>query len=112
MVTWFRETKARHGEMHCAWAYRDRADQELAFVQRKSNAHYPFGPHNRVNSITQEPESKALDIFQIDPSGKAIFDPMFCAKINAENEAAGVPIQWGGKFTKLGDYDHFQLADT
>ena len=104
---WFRAIKKRYPNVHISWAWRGPADQEAAFRDGKSNAHFGQSPHN--NEKDGKPYRLALDLFQIDEDGVARFSGVFCAKVNEENEANREPIQWGGKFKHLGDADHFQI---
>lgn len=110
LISWFHKRKETHPNMHVSWAYRGREDQEKAFQDGASLLHFPNSAHNHsfVDGKGQEwRDSMALDIFQI-KDGKAVFDPIFCARLNDENEKAGIKMIWGGKFKKLGDSGHFQ----
>lgn len=108
---WFRDVKSRHANIHISWSYRDQASQEQAFSDGASGLHYPKSAHNHTG-VQGEPLSLALDVFQIDDLGRAKFDPIFCARINDENEKAGIQMLWGGTFKDLGDSGHFQLTDS
>lgn len=108
LVKWFQDLKSRHPDVHVSWSYRDQASQEKAFSDGATKLHYPLSAHN--HSVQGEPQALALDIFQIDDSGRGKWDPVFCAKVNAENEAAAIPLKWGGLWKSLGDCDHFQIA--
>lgn len=105
---WFRRLKGRYQNVHISWSYRGAEDQEKAFVEGKTRAHFGQSPHNHQRDA--KPYSLALDIFQIDEDGTARFSGVFCAKVNAENEANKEHIIWGGKFKDLGDADHFQVS--
>ncbi len=106
---WFKRKKAKYPNIHVSWAYRDAEDQMKAFLAGTSRLQYPDSPHNKLNQLTQKPESLALDVFQIDEDGIGRFSPKFYLLLNAENEMDNEPILWGGKFKTLGDYDHYQL---
>lgn len=99
---WFRKVKSKYPSIHISWSYRDQASQEQAFAEGKTHAHFPHSPHNQMPSL-------AIDIFQINDKGQAIFDPIFCAKIAEEARQDEDPILWGGIFKSLGDNDHFQF---
>lgn len=105
---WFRDLKSRHENVHISWSYRDQTSQEKAFSDGASKLHYPDSAHNKTEA--DAPHAMALDIFQIDDSGKAVFDPVFCAKVNQESLDLGYALKWGGQWKSLGDSDHFQLA--
>lgn len=72
----------------------------------KSRELFPNSKHNFT--IDGQPHSLALDIFQL-ISGKAIFNPTFCADLYAWSLAQGYQLTWGGTFKGLHDLDHFQL---
>lgn len=110
MRDWFHRVKAKYENVHCSCSHRDAASQEQAYVDHKTHAHFPDSPHNRSNPDTKEPESYALDIFQIDEDGVARFSPKFYMMIAKEARDAKEPIKWGGDFRTLGDYDHFQYV--
>jgi hypothetical protein len=107
MRSWFHQIKNFYPTCHVSWAWRGKEDQEAAFKEGKSKDHWPQSPHNRID-IFGKPESHALDLFQL-IDGKAIFDPVFCAKIAAYSESLNLPVFWGGKFKNLGDFDHYQV---
>lgn len=97
--TWFRDLKSRNPSVHVSWAFRDEASQEQAFTDGKTKLHFPGSAHNKTPAM-------AVDIFQIDDTGKAIWDPVFCAKVAQESPS----LKWGGSWKSLGDNDHFELA--
>lgn len=101
---WFNDLKGRHPNVHIDCSYRDEAAQDLAFQTKKSNLQWPKSAHNKLPSW-------AVDIFQIDDTGKAIFDPIFCAKVSQESLDLGYQLRWGGTFKALGDNDHFELVN-
>jgi hypothetical protein len=101
LVEWFHDLKIRNPSCHVSWSYRDQASQEDAFATGHTRLHFPQSAHNKM-------PSEALDIFQINDQGQAIFDPIFCAKVAQEIRDAKLPIIWGGTFKSLGDNDHFQ----
>ncbi len=107
MAAWFRKIKVLFPDAHISWAWRGKADQEACFNAGTSAVHWPNSSHNRVN-IEGHPESYALDLFQL-IDGKAVFDPIFYAKVNAYNTAHKEPIFWGQVWISLGDACHFQF---
>ena len=108
LQSWYRRHKVRNPNSHISWAYRGKDDQEQFFKEGKTRCHFPDSPHNHLDEKSQ-PESLALDLFQIDEDGNARFSPKWYAKVNAENEADKEPIIWGGTFKSIGDGDHYQL---
>lgn len=107
LAEWYRGVKARHPDAHISWAFRGKADQNRFFADGASKAPWPLSKHNHEKD--GKPCSLALDLFQI-RDGRAIFDPVFGAKVNAENQAAGLKLVWGGTFKRLGDAGHFEMA--
>lgn len=108
LVTWMRQLRSRYPSAHCSTAYRNKEDQEMAYSEGKSHRHYPDSAHNKTPAM-------ALDIFQLNDHGQAVFDPVFCARVASENISNGWHLIWGGHFKSLGDYDHFEYnphADT
>lgn len=103
---WFRELKKRYPNAHISWGWRGHDDQERFFLEGKTKLHFPNSPHNLVRD--GKPCSMALDLFLINEDGEATFPPLWYAKVNLENEAARLPILWGGKWKTLGDGDHFE----
>lgn len=99
----FLAVKSEHNDIHCSWVHRDKSDQEAAFASGESKLHYPNSKHNLM-------PSEAVDIFQIDDNGRAVFDGKFCAGINKRAEELGFKLRWGGSFHDLGDSGHFEKA--
>lgn len=104
LSNWYRtKVKMNWKDAHISWAYRDEASQEEAFLDGKTKLHYPNSAHNQT-------PARALDLFQLSPDGKAVFDPGFYYAVNEMNEKEDTQIKWGGKFKTLGDLDHFELV--
>lgn len=95
----FRLAKAKYPDLHVSWAYRDQASQDQAFTDGKSKLKFPDSAHNKTPSL-------AIDLFQIDEQGLAVFDGVRMAKVCEE---FGQGIKWGGQWRSLGDSDHFEL---
>lgn len=109
IADWYRtKVKPTFKDAHISWSYRGKDDQEQAFADGKSKLHYPNSQHNKTDS-SGNPQSTALDLFEIDDSGQAIFNPKFYAQINAMNVDQKLGIAWGHIFKSLGDDDHFAL---
>ena len=100
---WFKtHVKPKYPDAHVSWAHRNKDDQERAFADGHTILHYPHSKHNQLPSL-------AIDLFEIDDSGAAVWNPKFFLDLNADTELLGVPILWGGRFKKIGDADHFEL---
>jgi hypothetical protein len=108
ITMWFHWAKTKHPDLHVSWSYRNQAEQTQAVSNGASRLNYPDSAHNKTDA-NGNPCSLALDVFQINDAGQAVFDPIFCAKLDAESEAAGYIIKWGGNFRSLGDNDHFEI---
>jgi hypothetical protein len=103
----FREKKKKYSNLHVSWSFRNKVEQEQAYLDGKTRAHFPKSPHNKMKD--GKPCAEALDLFQIDEDGVARFSPLFYVKLSHECEEDKLPIVWGGNFKKLHDYDHFEL---
>lgn len=103
IAEFFYFVKARDPSAHCSWVHRGKEDQEKAFKERKSMARFGQSKHNLL-------PAEAIDLFQINEEGRAVFDPIWCAKINKAAIEAGYELRWGGHFKKLGDAGHFETT--
>jgi hypothetical protein len=99
---WFNEMKSKNHTLHCSWVFRDEASQNAAFANGDSKLNWPRSKHNKL-------PAEAIDVFQIRPDGRAAFDPIFCATLNAVSIKRGYKLRWGGSFKSLGDSGHFEL---
>lgn len=106
---WFHDRKVDHPNIHIAWAYRGKEDQEKLFNEGKTHAHYPNSKHN-VCDKDGKPCAEALDLFQL-INGQAVFDRLFYATLAAKCAKELMDVCWGGNFKSLGDYDHFQYHE-
>lgn len=109
LVDFAHAAKKIYPDLHISWSYRDQSSQEQAFSEGKTRLHYPKSAHNHV--VDGKPLSLAIDIFQIDDSGKPKWDPVFCAKLNDWQKSEGLDLKWGGEWKSLGDNDHFQVEE-
>lgn len=106
IAAWFRDkVKAKFQDCHVSWSYRGSDDQEQAFLDGKSELHFPLSPHNKSDD-QGNPCSLALDLFELDYNGQARWAWAYFRSI-AEVEAEAV--FWGGQWPHLGDADHFEL---
>lgn len=99
---WFKFQKGKFPSMHVSWAHRDEASQGQAFSDGDSKLQWPNSKHNLL-------PSQALDVFQINEQKQAVFDPIFCAKLNDDSKKSGYTLRWGGEFKTLGDSGHFEM---
>lgn len=100
LADWFHRAKVLFPDIHVSWSFRDQAAQQLAFTSGKSKLPWPRSKHNQM-------PSQAIDLFQIDHNGHAIFDPVLMAKV-FNTFPRGV--RWGGTFA-IRDNDHFELLE-
>ena len=101
LAGWFHWAKSSHPDLHVSWSNRDQASQESAFIAGTTKLHFPNSAHNSL-------PSKALDVFQINDQGQAIWDRSFLSALNDETKAAGYTLRWGGQWPTLGDSDHWE----
>ena len=84
---------------------RSKVDQDLAVAQGKSRTPYPTSKHNTLPSRAVDIAPYPIDWNDIERF-KALNEVMqSCA------EKRGIKLNWGGNFTKLKDYDHWELSD-
>lgn len=105
---WVDHIRHSHVDAHVSWTFRDEASQNEAFMNGRSKLKWPNSPHNHKN-MNDKPESRAFDLFQLSPEGKALWPLEFFEEIAMELKAIPAPLKWGGAFTKF-DYDHFELV--
>jgi peptidoglycan LD-endopeptidase CwlK len=108
LQSWFRRVKSMHPSVHISCAWRNQEDQEKAYNEGKSKAHYPNSPHNFM--IGDKPCSLALDLFQIDADGMARFSWKFYELVAKESAEQDFEVVWGGTFKSLRDGPHYQLS--
>lgn len=84
--------------------YRCKEDQDLACAAGKSKAAWPTSLHNCQ-------PSKAVDVAPWPIRWEDIDGfRLFAAYVKERAAALGIGIRWGGDFTNLKDYDHFELT--
>jgi hypothetical protein len=110
LVRWYLAKKSSYINLHISYAWRSKEDQDRAYSEHKSLVKWPKSKHNFVRS-DGTPESRALDLFQIDEDYCARFSPSFMSKLNDENKKESLAIRWGGDFKGLNDYCHFEIWD-
>jgi peptidoglycan L-alanyl-D-glutamate endopeptidase CwlK len=86
-------------------AQRGRAEQEHAYQNKTSRAHFGQSAHNFKPAV-------ALDIFP-KPVQFSKWQPyqMFAKEFLSTARKLGIAITWGGSWTKIKDGPHFELSD-
>jgi len=108
LAAWFWDMKLKFPQLHIAWSYRGEADQHADFLSGKSKLDYPNSKHN--NTLNGKPYSLALDVFTLDDSGAAHFNPDFYEELNEITQQEGVyKVTWGGSWVTFKDMDHFEI---
>ena len=106
LVKWYLEkVKPRFADAHISWSFRDKDSQEQAFLDGKSKLHFPNSKHNQVPAL-------ALDLFQLDIHGLALWRWGYFRDISDMAAVDADPILWGGLWKSIGDSDHFQLKQS
>lgn len=92
-------------ETDCAviCGYRNRAEQEKAYMSGKSRAKYGQSKHNLKPSMAVDVVPIPLDWNNIESFEK------LGNKIMEKASLLGIKIRWGRDFSKLKDYPHFEL---
>lgn len=103
LQSFFYQLKDVYEDAHISHGFRDIADQNAAFASGASKLQWPNSKHNKL-------PSEAIDIFQINENGKAVFDPRFCHEAYKLSIKLGFKFRWGGQFKTLGDFGHFELV--
>jgi peptidoglycan LD-endopeptidase CwlK len=89
--------------------HRGREKQDAAFAAGLSMKKYPNGLHNTWPSLAADFIYLSFDgsdkAWMDDAKFEAVFSVM-----EAEAEALGIKLQWGGAWKKLHDTDHVQLV--
>lgn len=96
-------------DVHICQGFRDEAAQHADFLAGKSKLDWPRSAHNNMENGT--PSSEAVDLFILDPQGKAEFPVSRYQEINDQIVLAGQKIVWGGSWVTFKDLDHFQNED-
>ena len=84
--------------------YRGEADQNLVCAAGKSNAPWPTSKHNCQPSHAVDAAPYPVDWADINRFRE------FGSFVKGRAAELGIAIRWGGDFTTLKDYDHFELA--
>lgn len=111
LQAWFLLRKAQNQELHIAWSFRNRNEQNAAYAAGETKYIWPTSKHNRTTS-GGIPLSDALDLFfqDIHGVGRWPFDEF--KKVSDESKADNAPILWGHDFkTNPEDEDHFERTD-
>lgn len=103
--SWFGRARVQFPNVHISWSYRNKADQQKAYDDGLSRKQYPDSAHNHTRF--SEPYSLALDLFQLSPEDRAIYDMAFYTEVAQWCVSHDEPIIWGGNYKTFKDYDHF-----
>ncbi len=83
--------------------HRGKEDQEHAYLVGASNANWPDSRHNSTPSEAVDLVPAHLDWDNIEAFRQ------LNTVVQSVAAELGLDIEWGGDFTKLKDYDHWQL---
>jgi hypothetical protein len=101
---WHREHRPSTGlSVKLSATFRDKADQDRAVAEGKSNAPFPQSLHNYNPAY-------AFDVFFVDAAGKADWD--FAAFRTFGTKAKSLGLVWGGDWVGLVDGPHIQMPMT
>ncbi len=100
-------------DCHISIGFRSEKDQEAALQQHLTHAPWPLSKHNKIDDKSQ-PCSWAIDVFRLGDDGKAYFEKSYFEQIwdfinSLQIQAGDSEMYWGGLFTTLKDFDHFEL---
>ena len=98
----FKALKAEFQDLHTCCVYRGEEEQNAAFRRGSSRKRFGESAHNSI-------PSKAMDLFQIDAKGEAVFDRKYYEKLYSRAKALGFKFVWGGNYITLRDSPHFQV---
>lgn len=103
---WLWIVRSEHPDAHISCGFRGPADQEKAYMEKKSQKHWPDSKHNKMEDGL--PCAEAMDFFRLDDAGIAHWENKFFAELNDTFEKNNAPLEWGGSWTWK-DRPHFQL---
>lgn len=106
-VLW-KTLKSEFPTVHISTTFRSEKDQEVAFQQGRSRLHWDASDHNRMDSSGKEC-SRAIDLFEINKDGVAIWSHSQFFKIAEWLERNDYPVGSGIRWTKFKDGPHFFL---
>lgn len=109
---WFEIISDNFRDCHIAIGFRGKADQEVALQNHLTHAPWPKSKHNRMDG--NNPSSWAIDVFRLGVDGKAYFEEHYFEDIwilidKIQTGAGDQEMYWGGLFSNLKDFDHFEL---
>lgn len=109
VVEWFNTVvKPAHQDAHISCTWRNKQDQELAFLNGASQLHWPLSDHNKTDD-QGNPCALAVDLFELDFNSVARLSWKFFKTIADETEKSTFKIKWGGYYKTLGDAAHFGI---
>lgn len=98
----------KHRDCKVLCGHRGKEDQEKAFVERKTKAHYGQSNHNYFPSL-------AIDVMPWYPTephirwGELNELREFANFVQGVAVGMDIPIKWGGEFAKFFDGPHYEL---
>jgi len=99
---WFYAVRSIHIDAHVSCAFRNEIDQNAAFNNGFSKVKWPKSAHNKI-------PSRAIDLFQLNENGKALWDGVWFARLWAKCQHKD--LIWGGSWKTFKDAPHFQLVE-
>lgn len=108
LVDWFTWLKTIFPDVHIAHSFRNEFEQFRLYNEGKSKLKFPNSKHNYIDP-NGRPCSRALDIFML-IGGEALFSKPFYQFVWEITQKHSFPMEWGGNFKSLSDYNHFELS--
>lgn len=99
------EEVSRRTPIFVLCGFRNKVDQDKAFVEKKSKAPWPKSAHNSTPSMAVDIGPDPLDYLNL----KAFMALAIIVKAVAKEMNIG--IRWGGEFKSLKDYVHWELLE-
>lgn len=83
--------------------FRNKQEQDKAFIDKKSTLKWPYSKHNTNPSMAVDICPVPVNFLDIESFKKLSVVVRECA------EQLGIKVRWGGDFTRLKDYVHWEL---
>lgn len=101
LARWVNVFRSTHPDAHVSCGYRGEAEQEQAFKDHFSHAHFGQSAHNT------EP-ARAVDMFRITQAGGATFEAPWYREVMAPVVRAS-GLVWGGDWKSIKDMPHVEM---
>jgi peptidoglycan L-alanyl-D-glutamate endopeptidase CwlK len=98
---WVKVLRDTHPDAHVSCGYRGQVEQEQAYKDHVSNAHFGHSAHNVVPAM-------AVDLFRITQAQGASFDRNWYEAVVAPIARAS-GLVWGGDWKSIKDMPHVEL---